>query len=252
MRLRVAGGQIEVTRDVQANVAAIQRAIDFAAGERADVLVTPEGSLSGYCHDFEPTEVVAALEQVAAQARQARVGLALGTCFLEDGDDKPTNQLRFYSKDGEYLGCHCKILICTGKLDWYISRELRSFCFHEVPIGGLLCNDLWAHPGCTVMDDPHLTQKLSEMGVKVIFHGVNGGRKGDEWSKLIWQFSEANLRLRARAGKVWIVTVDNCHPPDMPCSSPSGIVTPTGDWLCQAKEKGVDYFVATLDLSEHT
>ena len=71
MKLRVAGGQIEVTRDVRANVAAIQRAIDFAAGEGADILLTPEGSLSGYCHDLEPSEVADALEQVTAQARQA-------------------------------------------------------------------------------------------------------------------------------------------------------------------------------------
>ena len=248
MKLRVAGGQIEVTRDVSANVGAIARAIEFAQSEHADILLTPEGSLSGYCHDFDPDEVVRALAQVKELARQAKVGLALGTCFWEPGDDRPTNQIRFYGKDGQYLGCHCKILICTGKLDWYTSRELQSFCFERVTVGGLLCNDLWANPGCTSMDDPHLTRQLVQMGAQVILHGVNGGRHGNEWSDVNWRFGEANLRMRARADQVWIVTVDNCHPLDLRCSTPSGIVDRDGNWLCRTKDQGVDYFAATLDL----
>ena len=37
-----------VRNDVQKNLEAITRAIEFAAREKADVFVTPEGSLSGY------------------------------------------------------------------------------------------------------------------------------------------------------------------------------------------------------------
>jgi len=43
--LRVAGAQLPVRNDVQKNLEAITRAIEFAAREKADVLVTPEGSL---------------------------------------------------------------------------------------------------------------------------------------------------------------------------------------------------------------
>jgi len=46
--LRVAGAQLPVRNDVQKNLEAINRAIEFAAREKADVLLTPEGSLSGY------------------------------------------------------------------------------------------------------------------------------------------------------------------------------------------------------------
>jgi len=46
--LRVAGAQLPVRNDVQKNLEAITRAIEFAAREKADVFVTPEGSLSGY------------------------------------------------------------------------------------------------------------------------------------------------------------------------------------------------------------
>ena len=52
MELRVALAQLAVTEDVEANVAAIERAVEFAAAEGADILLTPEGSLSGYTHLF--------------------------------------------------------------------------------------------------------------------------------------------------------------------------------------------------------
>lgn len=251
MKLKVAVAQIEVRNDdVAANARAIDEGIRFAAEVDADVLLTPEGSLSGYTHNFNQAEVERALDEVTAKARGRSLSLALGTCMWEAGDEKPTNQLRFYAKNGEYLGCHCKILICTGKLDNYISRPLQSFRLDGIPVGGLLCNDLWANPGCTVMADPHLTQQLADRGVKVIFHGVNGGRGSDELSEVWWQYSESNLRLRARAGKIWIVTVDNCHPIEQRCSSPSGIVGPDGDWICRTKDRGIDYLSWTFDIGD--
>ena len=39
--IRVAGAQLPVVNDVQKNLAAITRAIEFATREKADVLVTP-------------------------------------------------------------------------------------------------------------------------------------------------------------------------------------------------------------------
>ena len=41
--LRVATAQIPVTRDIDANVAAIERAMDKAIEQQADILLTPEG-----------------------------------------------------------------------------------------------------------------------------------------------------------------------------------------------------------------
>ena len=69
MTLRVAGAQIPVARDIDANLAAIFRAIDFAAAEKAEVLLTPEASLSGYTHEFDARRVADALDQVVARAK---------------------------------------------------------------------------------------------------------------------------------------------------------------------------------------
>jgi len=86
---------------------------------------------------------------------------------------------------------------------------------------------MWANPVYTPVPDIHLSQQLSDMGARIIFHAVNGGRDGSDWSRsVVWPYHETNLRMRARSGNIWIVTVDNSDPTDLPCSSPSGVIGP--------------------------
>ncbi len=99
------------------------------------------------------------------------------------------------------------------------------------------------------MPDPHLTQQLAGMGARIIFHAVNGGRDGGPWSDVAWQYHEANLRMRARAGRLWIVTVDSSEPVHLRCSAPAGVVDPHGDWACRAEPGGVQHFAYTIDLA---
>jgi predicted amidohydrolase len=257
MHLRVAGAQLPVTADVKTNVEAICRAIAWSEAQGADILLTPEGSLSGYTATFDADEVREGLAEVTEAARRAHVGLALGTCFIELDDGGCYNQIRFYEPDGTYLGFHSKTLRCgslddppRGEINRYAVRPLRTFCFQGVTIGGLICNDMWANPECTPQPDPHLSQRLSEMGARIILHAVNGGRDGSDWSDVAWRYHEANLRMRARAGRLWIVTVDSCYPPSLKCSAPSGVVAPDGTWACQADPWGEQYFVHDIELSE--
>lgn len=256
MKLRVAGAQIPVGYDINTNVRTIERALDYAAEVEADLLLTPEGSLSGYTPHFDVAAVRDALAHVTALARERGVGLALGTCFTED-DGNCYNQVRFYTADGTYLGFHSKQLRCgsletppEGEINDYAATPLRLFDWRDLRLGALICNDLWANPECTPMPDPHLTQQLANMGAQVILHAVNGGRDGGSWSKVAWQYHEANLRMRARAGRVWVVTVDNCAPVTVPCSAPSGVIDPQGQWVVQAPVQGENYFVYTLNLGE--
>ncbi len=253
MSLRVAGIQMPVTRDIAANRQCIENAIAWASAEQADILLTPEGSLSGYTHEFDVEATRDALQGVTAAAARARVGLALGTCFVEASDGKTYNQLRFYAPDGTFLGFHSKTLptgsLCAqpvGEINHYAIRPLRSIQFADQTIGGLICNDLWANPICTPMPDTHLTHKLAALGARVIFHAVNGGRSRAEWSDVNWQFHSSNLRMRARASGIWIVTVDSCEPVDIRCSAPSGVVDPKGDWRRQTRDTGPDRFVYTI------
>lgn len=257
MHLRVAGFQMAVETDIRRNADTLCAAVRQAAAAGADILLTPEGSLSGYTTAFDPGVVAAELERVTALARAAGLGLALGTCFREP-DGLVYNQIRFYARGGEYLGFHSKILCCgsmddpaLGEINGFAASPLRTFAWEGLTLGGLICNDLWANPQCTPMPDPHLSQQLAHMGARVIFHAVNGGRDGEPWAReVIWPFHEANLRMRAAAGRVWIVSVDNSSPPEWPCSAPSGIVDPRGNWVCRAEPAGEQLFVHTIDLDE--
>ena len=86
------------------------------------------------------------------------------------------------------------------------------------------------------------------MGTRIIFHALNGGRDRSEFSQVVTrQYHESNLRMRARAGKIWIVTADNCFPTDIPCSSPSGIIDPHGEWIVKAPDKGQQFFSHVID-----
>jgi len=253
--LRVAGYQMAVTPDIDENSRRILWAIERAAALGADVLLTPEGSLSDYTWRFDRRQVAVALGRVTEAAAERRLGLVLGTCMTE-ADGCGYNQLRFYGNDGAYVGFHAKTLRCgtltqppRGEIERYATAPLRTFeLLPRVTVGGLICNDLWANPSCTPMPDPHLTQRLAEMGAQVIFHGVNGGRDGGAWAQVAWRYHEANLLMRARAAGVWIVTVDNAAPETLPCSAPSGVIAPCGRWACRTRPVGEDLFCYELTL----
>lgn len=253
MTLRIAGAQLPVTRDVDENLKGIFRALDFAASKSADLLLTPEGSLSGYTHEIDMDATQEALALVTNRAKSEGVALALGTCFVEV-DGKCYNQIRFYEKDGTFLGFHSKTLTCgsmteppRGEINHYAVKALQTFQIQGVAVGGLICNDLWANPGCTPISDPHLAHQLATMGAQVIVHAVNGGRNGSAFSKeVVWPFHQSNLQLRARASTVWIATVDSCFPCDIPCSAPSGVVDPDGQWAVKAESIGEQFYVYTI------
>ena len=255
--IRVAAAQIPVSRDVASNVATIRRALDFAADEKADVLLTPEGALSGYYAAFDPDEVRAAVEELTAEARRRNVGMALATCFVEPSDGLCYNQLRFYDRAGKYLGFHSKTLRCgtledrpAGEINDYAVTPLRTFDLGGVTVGGLICNDMWANPKCTPMPDEHLSQQLVRLGARVILHAVHGGSRDHSRASLTARmYHEANVLIRAAAGGLWIVTVDACSPLGQPCSAPSGVVSPDGEWVCRAAPEGEAFFAHTIELT---
>jgi predicted amidohydrolase len=256
--LRVATAQIPVTRDISVNAATIHRALDVAIREKADILLTPEGSLSGYTPKFDQAAVDKHLETILKRASSAGLALALGTCYVEPDDKECYNEIRFYDATGKLLGFHTKTLLCgsltdppKGEINSYGTRPLRTFEIKGIRVGGLICNDMWGNPQCTPMPDPHLSQKLSEAGARIIFLAINGGRNGGDWSKNVyWPYHETNMRMRAAAGKLWVVSADNCFPQDIPCSAPSGVLQPNGNWSAQAGRQGEEVVVHTIRLKK--
>ena len=251
-RLRVAGLQMTVTKDVGANERAILRALRRASGDAADFLVTPEGSLSGYYSGFDREEVAEAVERLAAQARSLRVGLALGTCYKQVEDDREFcyNQVRIYAPEGQYLGAHDKILRCsplghpgTGEMRDYAEGTLRAFDWNGLRIGALICNDLWATPGFTTTPNPYLPWRLAQLGAEVILHPINSGGK-----QVYRRFHEASVELWAHTLGVPIVEVNAAPAGGEPVNARSGIVGSDGSRLVSAPDVGEQYFTGEITI----
>lgn len=254
--MRVSGYQMCVNdNSVNDNYVSICEALKKASSDRSDIMLTPEGALSGYHNRFNNDEVQKALNDIVSLAKSLKIGLALGTCIYEQ-DGKCYNQIRFYEKDGRFLGFHSKILTCSESLDepysgeitFYSVKPLEVFEFQGVKIAGLICNDMWANPCCTPVPDPHLTHLLARMGARVIFHAVNGGKGDQDMTNLFHQFHESNQRLRAIADKLYIVTVDNAYPPDRDNTCTGGVISPEGKYLCKLPIRGEGFFTQEIPI----
>jgi len=84
--------------NIRDNAHKILAVINWTSDNDAEILLTPEGSLSGYTHDFDTAAVEKGLRDVTEHAAAMGVGLALGTCFVEQ-DGGCYNQIRFYLPD---------------------------------------------------------------------------------------------------------------------------------------------------------
>ena len=255
-RICVTLAQIPVYTDISKNVTVLKDAILKAADDKADILLTPEGSLSGYHHVFDQVEAKDALQEVTAFAKERTVGLALGTCFFEE-DGICYDQLRFYLPNGEYLGCHTKTLLCgslddepIGEIRHYGIMPLKVFDYMGITIGGLVCNDMWANPSCTPGEDPNMARLLARKGAKIIFHTVNGGRDASTFSQeTVKQYHESHILLKARAHNVFIATVDNAYPLDLGVSAIGGVASPEG-WQMRMKDIGCQIESYIIDISD--
>lgn len=240
---------------VNENFIKVCDALKKASADSSDIILTPEGSLSGYHNRFDNDDVSKALKDICGLAKSLRIGLALGTCIYEQ-DARCYNQVRFYEKDGTYLGFHSKTLTCSesvdlpykGEITWYSVKPLEVFRFQGVKIAGLICNDMWANPMCTPVPDPHLSHILACMGAKVIFHAVNGGRSDRNDADLVHAFHESNQRIRAIADSLYIVTVDNAYPPDKYNTCTGGVIAPDGEYLCKLPTKGEEMFTVDIGI----
>tara|TARA_B100000214_G_scaffold373272_1_gene353269 strand:- start:10544 stop:11593 length:1050 start_codon:yes stop_codon:yes gene_type:complete len=166
--VRFGGAQIPVTHDLKKNVVEIKEAIDWAAENKVDYLVTPEGSLSGYYDKFmdqphQLEELRAGEWEVTQYAGSKQLGLCLGTLFL---DYEPTGQLkrdqiRFYNKSGQIEDVYNKIqlilndVVVPGEFKEYNTthpdKEWQGHPIINLPAGpatrvqvsALICNDMY-------------------------------------------------------------------------------------------------------------
>ncbi len=239
---RLAVAQLRVDADDQRlNACGIIEAIDLAAAEGADFLVTPEMCLTGYHGRFDKAVRDEMVAEIRAAAKAGKVTTILGA-----GDKRrgvTYNEQLVIGGSGKIIGRHAKMVPTSGDLKWCVaSKRLNVFRDRGLAFGCLICNDLWVTPGTGAKVDPRLTFQLSKRGARAVFHSVYSGPSTQHIP-----FHESNLSLRAKEGKLFIA-VANASVKGRGVNAASGIVTPTGEWLIRCPRRGRQFAVADVEI----
>lgn len=260
MTIRVAGAQIPVTKYIETNFSTIKTALDWAGDNKVDLLVTPEGSLSGYLKSYDEVAdpyLQEAAREIASYAASKGICLALGTLYIEKqpfGLVKQS-QIRYYNDFGGFVDSYEKQMVIPAdeaypgagpkiiRLQGITHNKEYNFT-----VGSFICNDMWGERNGQVIANGNLSF-YANSGVNLVCHASNGFRgteAGDRTgNQKLKEYADIHLWMAARYG-VPIITVDNCYNNDGnfyddETSSTSGIIH-NGEWLIRAKSSGTDYF----------
>lgn len=248
--IKVAGLQMDVTNDIVKNKDRILSGIKEAAAAKAIFLITPEGSLSGYHCKFNQKELLMAMQEIIAYAKELKLGLMLGTCFKID-EELCHNQIRIYAPEGKFLGAHSKVLNCspvdfpgTGEMLEYEEGVLQTFEWNNIRFGTLICNDLWATPGYTTIPNPYLPLKLKQMGAEVIFHAINSGN-----NQRYRNFHESSVELWALSLHIPIMEVNAAQGKEK-INAQSGLIDVNGVRSVVVPDTGEHLFYCQIKLNK--
>jgi predicted amidohydrolase len=249
--IKLSGLQMNVTSNVSENKEQILAGIKKASLEGSSFLVTPEGSLSGYMNSFDQSEVASALKEIETTAKQLKIGLMLGTCFKEiiNGKELCYNEVRVYTPEGTFLGEYSKILRCsnmdtpgTGEMKEYAEGKLKTFDWHSLRFGILICNDLWATPGYTTTPNPYLAWKLKQLGARFIVHCINSGTV-----QKYRPFHESSAELWAQSMNMPIFEVNAAQGNDK-INASSGLIDSNGMRTLRVPDSGVQFFTSGISI----
>lgn len=254
--LRWGGAQIPVSSDCEANTRTLIRAIDWAAEQGVDYLVTPEGALSGYARDWhsDPEQLAHCLREVEAHAAKRTVAVFLGTLWQEGHSrQQQLNQIRFYGKDGVLHGRTNKKLLTAWDealgIEEGTTPNIMIVPWQQqlIPTAGFICCDLYGREGW-----PNQVAAATRLGVRLLIHSTNAIRdRGTVHDSVMWDWHSAHFRLITYLARLPLITVDNCWHMEGTAysgstSSPSGVII-SGQWQVQVPRQGSHYFYADLD-----
>lgn len=260
--MRIVGASIPVTANVRENVRWIYRAAVRAASLSADLLLTPECSVSGYESIWDADLVTAGLDRVATMSVETGVTIGVGA-FVPAGDGRSANEVRLYTGGRIASSYRKRVLVGSGASEIAEPDERSLLAPGDVDMdlltGGvrfsaLICNDLWANPLYSPAHVDDLVARAAGRGIDCLLHAVNTGieaqddKPEDDWVEVHRWYHESNLRLRSRAQTLPIVTVDVADGDGgVMSSSPSGFIGADGRWAGRIDRPGPHIIVGDLD-----
>lgn len=225
--------------DKEANYAKAVSFVKCAAENRADVVLFPEMSLTGFSMNILHTGEISGdtLKRISELAKENRICIGIGWVNLNG--NKGENHYTIIGNDGKVLSDYIKIHpFSFAKEDSYFisGTKLNYFELCGMECSNFICYDLRF---------PEIFQAVSNKAKLIIVPANWPQRRSEHWKCL--------LRARAIENQVYIVGI-NCVGivGDLEYSGDSCVINPQGDILCSLSDKeGILYQEIVDDVQQY-
>ena len=250
--MKFTASQQPVFADIKENLECIIDVLE--TNKDSDWILTPEGSLSGYCvnqtHEKNDSTYNESLKELETYLLNNRRNLALGTGHIEP-DGMPYNPVRVYRQGVLQVAYNKQLLTndvgAMGEYYYYLPGNTCNYFYIDMidrfKASSLICNDVWAFPRMSPNGNPYFYRQISEAGAKVVFVSVNCCT--DEFDETVYNFHESHLRTLSKHFNIHTVVSSACT--DMKGNEyngkiqcPSGIIDPNGEWIKKCNDTGMD------------
>ena len=231
--------QFSVTLDIKHNLSAIISALAHA--EQGDLVILPEGALSGYAqdptflHGIDVALLTESMRALRVKVAQRRVHLIFGSCVYKAG--KWYNAGLYYGPNREAFVYH-KVNLATSERGYFAAGSRLPTVEivlhgHPVKVGIQLCREIRF---------PEQWRYLARAGAEIFAYLTNA--VGHETQAPVWR---SHLISRAAENQRFVLGANNAHPKQ---NCPSMVIAPGGQVLWEVLSPAPESMRCVLDLSE--
>ncbi len=238
-KISVLVAQFPITLDTRQNLETMFSII--SGSDPGDLIVLPEGALSGYAqdpaflHDVNVVLLTESLRLLQAEVMRRQLHLIFGSCLLEN--KSWYNAGIYYGPQGETF-VYRKINLATNERGHF--RAGSQLPILEVFLGG--SNVKLGIQLCREIRFPEQWQYLARAGAEVFVYLTNA--VGDATQAPVWR---SHLISRAAENQRFVLGVNNAQA-EQKC--PSMIVAPSGQVVWEVLSSKVEKMRCTLDVAE--
>jgi predicted amidohydrolase len=231
--------QLPITWDVEQNLAAITRVVDNARSD--EIVVLPEGALSGYGSDLSPLDALdpgalaRAIDALADLARQKAIHLFCGSLLFEQG--AWWNSALYFSPQGTRWTYRKVNLAMNERGRLEAGSDLPTLRLHlaegGLTVGVQICREIRF---------PDQWQHLADAGAQAFIYLTHAANPTEPTG--VWR---SHLISRAAENQRFVLAA-NVADPDQHC--PSVIISPRGEVLTEASTGQAAALRTTIELDE--
>lgn len=231
--MKITIAQLKPTKFISKNTDSILNAIKAIS---TDVIVFPEGMLSGYevdnknwLNDLSFLELKDATNKIASLAKQKRINVIFGSAWQIKGHWY--NCGLYINHDGKLQYVYPKVNLATlDRLHFLAGNSLQTFEIDNVTVAMQICREIRY---------PEQWRFLTINGAKIIFHLNNAQKPTDSWKHL--------FITRAYENQIFVVSANAAGNTQV---LPSFIIDPEGNVLAKTKPGENELVTVNLQLNK--